>query len=95
MLIEELIGKKIKIIKMAGEPQYTGKTGTVTSIDDIRQIHGTWGGCALSETYGDVYTVLEDTEDTGALRAPFSHRDAPRKVSLSKLLNKQSDKLVK
>lgn len=95
MLIEELVGKKIKIVKMAGEPQYTGKTGTVTSIDDIGQIHGTWGGCALSPEYGDAYTTLEDTEDTGALRAPFSHGDAPHKVSLSELLNKQPNKLVK
>ena len=32
---------------MAGEPQYTNKVGTVTDIDDIGQIHGTWGGCAI------------------------------------------------
>lgn len=26
---------------------YAGKTGKVTHIDDMGQIHGTWGGCAL------------------------------------------------
>ncbi len=41
------IGDEIEILYMSGEPQYSGKTGTVTRIDDIGQIHGTWGGCAL------------------------------------------------
>ena len=41
------LGDKIRIIYMSGEPQYTGKEGTVEYIDDAGQIHGTWGGCAL------------------------------------------------
>ena len=41
------VGDKIRIINMEGEPQYTGKEGTVEYIDDAGQIHGTWGGCAL------------------------------------------------
>lgn len=41
------VGDKIKIISMADEPQYTGRTGTITHIDDAGQLHGTWGGCAL------------------------------------------------
>jgi len=41
------IGDKIRIIIMQGEPQYTGKEGVVEYIDDAKQIHGTWGGCAL------------------------------------------------
>ena len=32
---------------MEGEEEYNGKEGIVTSIDDVGQIHGTWGGCAL------------------------------------------------
>ena len=44
---KSLIGKKIRIIDMKGEPQYAGKEGVVTHIDDAGQIHGTWGGCAL------------------------------------------------
>lgn len=40
-------GDKIRIISMDGEPQYEGKEGVVEHIDDIGQIHGTWGGCAL------------------------------------------------
>lgn len=41
------VNDEILIIEMADEPQYTGCTGIITSIDDAGQIHGTWGGCAL------------------------------------------------
>jgi len=41
------IGDKIRIIYMDGEPQYNGKIGTVTDIDDAGQIFGTWGGLAI------------------------------------------------
>lgn len=41
------IGYTLRIYKMKGEPQYSGKVGTVEKIDDAGQIHGTWGGCAL------------------------------------------------
>ena len=35
------IGDNIKIIWMAGEPEYTGRVGTIDHIDDIGQLHGT------------------------------------------------------
>lgn len=41
------IGDTIKIIEMVGEPQYDGATGVIDHIDDIGQLHGTWGGCAV------------------------------------------------
>jgi hypothetical protein len=41
------VGEKIRIIDMVGEPQYKGKSGTITDIDDMGQVHGTWGGLAL------------------------------------------------
>ena len=41
------VGDKITITKMEGEPRYTGKSGVVTHIDDLGQLHGTWGGCAI------------------------------------------------
>ncbi len=46
-LQQQYIGKKIKIISMEGEPQYSGKVGVIEKIDDIGQLHGTWGGCAV------------------------------------------------
>lgn len=51
-------GDKIRIIYMDGEPQYTGKEGIVTHIDDAGQIHGTWGGCALIPEV-DQYEVIK------------------------------------
>ena len=41
------IGDWIQIQYMEGEPQYSGKVGEVTRIDDMGQLHGTWGGLAL------------------------------------------------
>ena len=41
------VGDKIRIIDMQDEPQYSGAEGTIMFIDDIGQLHGTWGGCAV------------------------------------------------
>lgn len=41
------VGDRIRIVSMMGEPQYRGREGTVTHIDDAGQLHGTWGGCAV------------------------------------------------
>ena len=41
------VGDKIKIVEMIEEPQYTGKVGIIQYIDDIGQLHGTWGGLAI------------------------------------------------
>ena len=58
------VGKTVFIREMKGEPQYAGKTGTVTFVDDAGQIHGTWGGCAL--TVDDDYDFVEpDPEHYG------------------------------
>ena len=56
--MEVKVGDKIKIIKMQGEEQYNGKEGVVTSIDDARQIHGTWGGCAIVPDF-DLFEIIE------------------------------------
>ena len=41
------VGDKIKILSMNGEKNYSDRVGVVEYIDDMGQIHGTWGGCAL------------------------------------------------
>lgn len=51
------VGDYIKIIQMNGESQYSGKTGIVELIDDLGQIHGSWGGCALIENI-DTFEIL-------------------------------------
>lgn len=52
------VGDKIKIISMEGEPQYSGRTGTIEHIDDIGQLHGTWGGCAIIPGT-DMFVVID------------------------------------
>lgn len=52
------VGDKIRILLMQGEPQYTGKEGYVRIIDDIGQIHGSWGGCAIVPDV-DKYELIE------------------------------------
>ena len=56
------IGDKIKIINMNGEPQYTGREGIVDRIDDMGQIHGSWGGCALIPEC-DTFKVIHDEKE--------------------------------
>lgn len=56
------IGDKVRIIYMEGEPQYSGREGIVTHIDDAGQIHGTWGGCAIIPDK-DSYEALERREE--------------------------------
>lgn len=51
-------GDKIHINYMDGEPQYSGREGVVRSIDDIGQIHGSWGGLALVST--DDFYIIEN-----------------------------------
>ena len=52
-------GMRIRIIDMAGEPQYSGKEGVIQFIDSMGQIHGTWGGCAVIPGE-DSFVVLKD-----------------------------------
>ena len=56
---KRLCGKTIQIIEMNGEPQYSGKVGVVEFIDDIGQIFGTWGGCAIIPNV-DRYKILNE-----------------------------------
>lgn len=58
-MIPIAIGDKIKIVQMAGEPQYSGKEGIVKSIDSIGQIWGTWGGYALIPEK-DQFVIIEE-----------------------------------
>lgn len=41
------VGKKIRIITMSGETGYDGREGVVQMVDDLGQLHGTWGGLAV------------------------------------------------
>lgn len=52
------VGDKIYIFEMRDEPSYTGACGIVEHIDDIGQLHGTWGGCAVVPSE-DVFFVIQ------------------------------------
>ena len=56
------IGDLIKVIKMEGEPDYSNRVGTVTAIDGIGQLHGTWGGLAIIPEK-DTYQVLKENNN--------------------------------
>lgn len=56
------VGDKIRILYMEGEPEYEGAEGIVELIDDMGQIHGTWGGCAIVPEV-DLFTIIEKKED--------------------------------
>lgn len=58
------IGDLIKVIKMDGEPDYSNRVGTVTAIDGIGQLHGTWGGLAIIPEK-DTYQVLKENNNNG------------------------------
>lgn len=51
------VGDTIRILKMEGAPDYSGREGIVQYIDSLGQLHGTWGGLAvIPET--DRYTIV-------------------------------------
>ena len=56
------VGDKIRIVYMNGEPRYSGRVGIVEHIDDIGQIHGSWGGCALIPSV-DQYKLIEEKNE--------------------------------
>lgn len=56
------IGDSIKVIKMEGEPDYSNRVGTVTAIDGIGQLHGTWGGLAIIPKK-DTYQILKENNN--------------------------------
>lgn len=53
------VGMKIRIDYMNGEPNYNGKIGVIRSIDDLGQLHGSWGGLAVIPGT-DEFTILEE-----------------------------------
>ena len=59
------IGDLIKVIKMEEEPEYSNRVGTVTAIDGIGQLHGTWGGLAIIPEK-DTYQILKENNNNGS-----------------------------
>lgn len=56
------VGMKVFIIHIVDDIQdYYGRVGVITHIDDIGQLHGTWGGLALIPSI-DNFIILEDED---------------------------------
>ena len=51
-------GDMIHIYHMFGESSYSDREGVVKYIDDMDQIHGTWGGLALH--FDDDWEIIND-----------------------------------
>lgn len=56
-LQEKYLGRKIMIVSMLGEPQYSGRAGMVELVDDEGQLHGSWGGLAL-QPENDKFVII-------------------------------------
>lgn len=52
------VGDTIRINYMKDEPQYAGKEGIITHIDDYGQIFGSWGGLAVIQDMDD-FTIIK------------------------------------
>ena len=57
--MEYKVGQKIRIIEMKGEPHYSGKEGIIKHIDDIGQLHGTWGGLEVIPSEDQIEIIEE------------------------------------
>jgi hypothetical protein len=57
MTTKAKVGDTIRIVEMKGEPSYSGRIGVVEFLDDIGQIHGSWGGLAV-QPENDTYEIL-------------------------------------
>lgn len=60
--MNDLIGKKIRIIFMddvKSGAYYNGKEGEVEYVDDMGQLHGTWGSLAIIPEI-DRFIVIDD-----------------------------------
>ena len=56
------VGDTIRIIQMCGVPDYSGREGVIQHIDDIGQLHGTWGGLAVVPD-GDSFEIIQKKEN--------------------------------
>ena len=53
------VGAIVAIVEMLGKPRYSGRYGKIEHIDDMGQLHGTWGGYALIPNQ-DKFIILKE-----------------------------------
>ena len=52
------VGDLVRIIQMKNHPQFNGKYGTVTEIDKVGMLHGTWGETPICPSNDEYETIL-------------------------------------
>jgi len=95
---EAKIGDRIKILFMKEEHQYSGKEGEVTIIDDIGQIHGTWGGCAIIPEVDNFIIINDDMDLTSHITNLFEEFTAYAKNKIQDkffVINKNNVDIIK
>ena len=56
-LVEKYLGRTIVIVSMSGEPHYNNRSGKVELVDDMGQLHGSWGGLAV-QPENDKFVII-------------------------------------
>ena len=57
------VGETIEIVKMVGEPEYDGRRGTISHIDDAGHLHGTWGSLSVMPDVDYIIKIEEERKD--------------------------------
>lgn len=50
-------GDTVKILTMYSDSSFDGKTGAVRMIDDLGQLHGTWGPVPIKPEIDDYFVI--------------------------------------
>lgn len=87
------VGDTIKIINMAGEPQYNGRSGVIDHIDSIGQLHGTWGGLAIVPEEDEIEIIKTDMT-AEALDMEAKDRKAKRVSDYRRFANMKEDDVI-
>ena len=56
-LREKYVGKKVRVNILDDWNPILNKTGVVEYVDDVGQLHGTWGGLAVIPNIDDIELV--------------------------------------
>ena len=62
-IIRPKVGDTIRILKISYISKYTGRVGVVKSIDNLGQLHGTWGGLVVVPELDVIEIIEEKTND--------------------------------
>lgn len=76
--MEAKVGDLIRVKQMKGEPSYRGKVGVVEHIDDIGQLHGTWGGLAIIPEEDEFEILNENRQKREIVWIPINEQLPPK-----------------